>query len=64
MVIVYFDGLRYELSTAQLGLRTDMPDQVILEKLAARFSVPRWQFCSFQVERGANGDLRIMPSAA
>ncbi|MGB3240035.1 MAG: hypothetical protein WBB29_17200 [Geitlerinemataceae cyanobacterium] len=63
MVHIRFEGRSYDMSETQLGIRTNMTDIVVKERVAGYFDVncDRLQF--YVVDRRPSGDIVIRPEA-
>ncbi len=63
MVHIRFEGRSYDIAENQLGIRTNMDDAAIKERLARHFDVRSDRFGSYVLDRRPSGDLIVRPEA-
>lgn len=63
MVHVRFEGRSYDLPENQLGIKADMNENAIKERLAQHFDVGSDRFNSYVLDRRPSGDLIVRPEA-
>ena len=63
MVHVRFEGRSYDLRESQLGIKENMNDSVIKERLAHHFDVGSDRFNSYVLDKRPSGDLIVRPEA-
>ena len=63
MVHIRFEGRSYDVDEARLGVKADMNDTLIKERLAQHFDVHLERWTSYVIDRRPSGDLIVRPEA-
>lgn len=63
MVHVRFEGRSYDFSESQLGVKSNISDAALKERLAQHLEVNKNQLQDYVVDRRPSGDLIVRPEA-
>lgn len=63
MVHIRFEGRSYDLTESQLGLRIEMNDTLVKERVAGYFDVNQDRLQFYVIDRRPSGNLIIRPEA-
>ncbi|NEP46059.1 MAG: hypothetical protein F6K35_45405 [Okeania sp. SIO2H7] len=60
---IRFEGRSYDVTENQLGIRENMTENTIKERLAQYFDVGKERFNSYVLDHRPSGDLIVRPEA-
>ncbi|NET42606.1 hypothetical protein [Okeania sp. SIO2B3] len=63
MVHIRFEGRSYDVTENQLGIRENMTENTIKERLAQYFDVGKERFNFYVLDHRPSGDLIVRPEA-
>lgn len=63
MVHIRFEGRSYDMTESQIGIRTEMNDTLVKERVAGYFEVNRDRLQFYVIDRRPSGDIIIRPEA-